>query len=88
MKDRRRKIRIETGSAASVRVSAGFATRPCKIENQSEDGVCLKMESPQFLEEQFLLLSSGKGGPPRACRVKWRRSKLVGAVFVSSDDGR
>jgi hypothetical protein len=88
MKDRRRKIRIETGSKASVRVDAGFATRSCEIENQSEDGVCLKMESPQFLEDRFLLLSLGKGGPARACRVKWRRRKLVGAMFVSSDDGR
>ena len=88
MKDRRRKVRLSHGAKAKVRVTEGFATRPCTIENQSEDGVCLKMESPQFLEEQFLLLTSGKGGPQRACRVKWRRSKLVGAMFVSADDSR
>ncbi len=88
MKDRRRKFRSEMGGTASVRVDTGFATRSCRIENQSEDGVCLKMESPQFLEDRFLLLVSGKGGPARACRVKWRRRKLVGAAFVSSDNGR
>lgn len=84
MKDRRRNIRSESGRAASVRISAGFATRQCKIENESDDGVCLKLDSPQFLEEQFLLLPSGKGGPARACRVKWRRRAHVGAVFVST----
>ena len=84
MKDRRRKIRIETGGAASVRVSAGFATRPCKIENQSEDGVCLKLDSTQFVEEQFLLLPGGSPGPGRSCRVKWRRRQLVGAEYVAT----
>ena len=84
MKDRRRNIRFESGRAASVRVTAGFATRQCKIENESDDGVCLKLESAQFLDDQFLLLPSGKGGPARACRVKWRKRSHVGAVFVST----
>ena len=82
MKDLRKKLRNNSGRAATVRVNSGFATRPCKIENESDDGVCLKLDSPQFLEEQFLLLPSGKGGPARACRVKWRKRSLVGAVFV------
>ncbi len=82
MKDRRRKVRINSGGKAKVRVTEGFATRPCTIENQSEDGVCLKLDSTQFVEEQFLLLPDGSAGPGRSCRVKWRRRQLVGAEYV------
>jgi hypothetical protein len=84
MKDLRKKLRHSSGRAASVRVNTGFATRHCKIENESDDGVCLKLDSPQFLEEQFLLLPTGKSGPARACRVKWRKRSLVGAVYVNA----
>lgn len=84
MKDRRRNFRFDSGRTANVRVSEGFATRPCRIENQSEDGVCLKLDAAQFLEDRFLLLGAGTGGPGRVCRVRWRRRQLVGAEFVSS----
>jgi len=84
MKDRRRKIRTPIGRPAKVRVTEGFATRACTIEDQSDDGVRLKLESAQFVEEQFLLLPADTGGPARSCRVKWRRSKQVGAEYVSS----
>ena len=84
MKDRRRKIRTPSGHAAKVRVTGGFATRPCTVENQSEDGVCLKLASTQFVEEEFLLMRSSKNSEPRACRVKWRRRQLVGAEYLSS----
>lgn len=86
MKDRRRKIRTASGHKAKVRVTEGFATRPCTIENQSEDGVCLKLDSTQFVEEQFLLLPSGSSGPGRSCRVKWRRRHLVGAEYTAKRD--
>jgi hypothetical protein len=84
MKDRRRKVRLSHGAKAKVRVTEGFATRPCTIENQSEDGVCLKLDSTQFVEEQFLLLPVGSSGPGRSCRVKWRRRQLVGAEYVAT----
>ena len=85
MKDRRRKIRVGIGGKAKVRVTEGFAMRPCTIENQSDDGVCLKLEAPQFIEDRFVLLSQNSNGPGRACRVKWRRQKLVGAEYISSE---
>jgi len=84
MKDRRRKIRTPSGKPAKVRVVEGFAMRECTIEDQSEDGVRLKLDSAKFVEEQFLLLPGGAGGPARSCRVKWRRSKQVGAEYVNS----
>jgi hypothetical protein len=84
MKDRRRRARISDGAKAKVRVTEGFATRPCTIENQSEDGVCLKLDSTQFVEEQFMLLPHGSPGPGRSCRVKWRRRQLVGAEYVGT----
>ena len=84
MKDRRRKIRFKKGDKAKVRVAEGFATRPCTIENQTEDGVCLRLDAPQFVENQFVLLAPDANGPGRACRMKWRRSKLIGAEYLSS----
>lgn len=88
MKDRRRKIRKPSGRPAKVRVTQGFATRPCTIEDQSEDGVRLQMDSAQFVEEQFLLVPADSAGPGRTCRVKWRRRKQVGAEYVSSGNGK
>jgi hypothetical protein len=84
MKDRRKKIRTKSGRAAKVRVTEGFAMRQCTIEDQSDDGVRLKMDSTQFVEEQFLLLPDGAAGIARSCRVKWRRRQLVGAEYISA----
>jgi hypothetical protein len=84
MKDRRRKIRSPSGKPAKVRVTDGFAMRECTIEDQSEDGVRLKLDSTKFVEEQFLLVPGGSGGPARSCRVKWRKRQHVGAEYVSS----
>ena len=81
-KDKRKKSRIDVVRQACVRASDSFALRRCVIEDQSDSGVCVKLDSPAFLPEQFLLLPSGTGGPTRACRVKWRRGSLIGAEFV------
>ena len=84
MKDRRRKIRTPSKDPAKVRLNEGFAMRECTIEDQSEDGVRLKLESAKFVEDQFLLLPKGNRGPARSCRVKWRKRQHVGAEYVSS----
>jgi hypothetical protein len=83
-KDQRKKNRMDVRREACVRVSDGFATRRCVIEDQSDTGVCVKLDSPTFLSDQFLLLPTGRSGPTRACRIKWRRGSLIGAEFVVS----
>ena len=81
-KERRRKVRANCHEDAVVKLPSSFAARKCTVENRTVDGVCLKIDGPQFLPEDFLLLPQGPRGPVRACHVKWRRGNLIGAEYT------
>ena len=81
-KDNRKKLRKQVRQQAFVKAPDSFAMRKCSIEDQSISGICVRIDTPSFLPERFYLLTAGSSGPRRACRVKWRSAREVGAEFI------
>lgn len=73
----RRKIETE----AWLSIEGSFAARRCTLLDISENGAKIAVSDPLFVPPQFQLRFS-RGGPSRACKVRWRSGKCVGVQFV------
>jgi hypothetical protein len=78
--EHRRGLRERTLKPGSI-LSDRTAAIDCLVRNISESGVCLEVESPAGVPENFTLVIGHD--PKRACQVAWRSERWIGAYFVS-----
>jgi hypothetical protein len=78
--EHRRGLRERTLKAGSI-LSDRAAAIDCLVRNISESGVCLEVESPAGIPENFTLVIGHD--PKRPCQVAWRSQRWIGAYFVS-----
>ena len=69
---------LKAGSILSDRAPA----IDCLVRNISESGVCLEVESPPDVPENFTLVVGHD--PKRPCQVAWRSERWIGAYFASA----
>jgi len=74
-------LRERTLKAGSI-LSDRAAAIDCLVRNISESGVCLEVESPPDVPENFTLVVGHD--PKRPCQVAWRSERWLGAYFVSA----
>lgn len=53
----------------------------CVVADISDTGARLDVENSDRLPERFVLRLSGRGGPPRHCRIMWRAPHQIGVQF-------
>ena len=73
--------RMAVSQDAWIKLGGGFAVRSCKIVDWSQSGVRLRLSTDEALPSTFQVLFS-RGAAGRACRLKWRRGKEVGAEYI------
>lgn len=64
-------VRIHTGDGSSI---------ACLMSNMSQTGVCLTIDNPGALPEEFMLVL--KDDLNRWCKIQWRSKTQVGVKFV------
>ena len=80
-KDNRRSARRNINAQAVIRLSGGFAARPCTVLDLSDTGARLVVERPQEIPNEFTLMLSRRS-EGRTARVKWRRGTQFGVEFA------
>jgi DNA-binding XRE family transcriptional regulator len=68
-------IEFDTGSRASKIISV-----PCTIRDVSATGARLELNSSLGFSKQFTLIFND--GLRKACRVAWRKGRLIGSAFA------
>lgn len=53
----------------------------CVLNDVSDHGARLDVESADPLPDEFVLLLSSRGKPKRSCRVVWRGENQIGVEF-------
>ena len=74
-------VRERTLKAGAI-LSDRAAAIDCLVRNISESGVCLEVESPAEVPENFTLVIGHD--PKRSCQVAWRSQRWIGAYFASA----
>jgi quercetin dioxygenase-like cupin family protein len=64
-------VRIQTGGGSSI---------ACLMSNMSQTGVCLTIDDPSALPEEFMLYF--KDDLKRWCKIQWRSKTQVGVKFT------
>lgn len=80
--DRRRHVRRPLITAASLRQPNG-AVIPCTLQNISETGAMIALESEMALPPQCLLEISGNLPIGRLSRLVWHEGRMAGLEFVA-----
>jgi hypothetical protein len=80
-KEARADKRVVLGKQGWIRADQGFAVRSCTIEDMSGTGVRILVDSPRTVSDNFNLMTSRDSGMGRACRIKWRNGREIGAEF-------
>lgn len=77
--ERRRLQRKAAIKIGRIVYSRGARSAECRISNLSEVGTCLNLtdivELPETFDLKFL------DGPPRPCKIRWRRGTRLGVEF-------
>jgi hypothetical protein len=66
--------------AARILFNRRFSTVDCVVQNVSQGGACLRVESAVSIPDEFDL-SMPNNDEIRACRVAWRKLDRVGVKF-------
>ena len=77
-RERRKNLRIEWESPASVEVKDGRGRIGCIVNNLSNGGA--RITCAETLPDEFVLRLTPGRGYPRTCRVMWR----LGVRFIDS----
>ena len=85
IRERRQTQRYRVSGLAKIRSHTGALPRDCWVSDVSDGGVRLHAEHVDVPQE-FILMFSGMGNRPRACRVVWRLGCEIGAEFVDRRD--
>jgi hypothetical protein len=79
--ERRSEPRSRTLKAGRIVFNRRASVVTCTIRNMSSKGAKLVVSSQAGLPNSFEL-ELESGGPPRSCRVIWRRDNEIGVNFV------
>lgn len=66
-------VEFDNGSGSIISV-------PCTIRDVSATGARLQLNSSAWVPEQFAVIFTG--GLRKACRLAWRRDRLIGSAFA------
>jgi PilZ domain len=77
--DKRVQPRVGVSKTAKIVLESGN-TIECTVQNCSNNGVCIEVDSPTRIPESFLLVKSSDG-TSHSCHVKWRFGKRIGLDF-------
>lgn len=78
-----RSPRRRTDNPAWLVVENGFALRPCKVVDISDQGARLDVEPGERLPRHFRLTFSRTSRAGRGCEMRWRHGRSVGVKFVA-----
>lgn len=81
--EHRQSIRRKVRNGARVVRPDGTALGSCLMIDLSATGAHLRVQSPEALPDQFILLLSHDGRLRRECAVAWRSTTSVGVRFLS-----
>lgn len=71
---------LRTGIVEFDNGSASIISVPCTIRDVSATGARLQLNSSAWVPEQFALIFTS--GLRKACRLAWRRDRLIGTAFA------
>ena len=77
-------VRSQSGTKAWIHFDDGFSVRPCRLIDLSSKGVCIQVDAPRDVADNFRLLLSRHAAPVQRYRVKWRKGSEIGAEFAGS----
>jgi hypothetical protein len=82
-RERRKNLRVEWNSSATICEIDGSSPRPCMIGDLSNMGAKVTGVNPTAVADEFILRITRRGRP-RKCRVLWRSysSETIGVVFT------
>lgn len=81
IRERRKSKRRALNYGASVVSFDGTLRRDCVIDDISAIGAKLRIEAPEDLPEEFVLLLSARGEAKRRCKIAWRGAQEIGVRF-------
>jgi len=81
--EHRKNIRRMVRQGARIVRADGSALGNCVMADFSATGARLKVEAPDSLPDQFIILLSHDGKLRRQCSVAWRSNNAVGVRFVA-----
>jgi len=79
----RKNIRRTVRQGARIVRADGLYLGNCLMADFSATGARLKVEAPDALPDQFILLLLHDGKLRRQCSVAWRSNNTVGVRFVA-----
>ena len=82
--DARKAVRTKLGTPGWIRLDGGFSMRPCTIVDLSDIGVGIEVQTPEVVNDPFVLVLSRKSGQFRRCTVRWRKGGRIGAKILGS----
>ena len=83
--ERRRTPRQRLGKLATIKLGSGLAPRYCLVSDISAEGVRIRVNGFEVLDEFVLIFpEGGAAGRSRTYKVVWRNGQDVGAKFVSA----
>ncbi len=82
--EQRDNIRRTVRQGARLATTSGTALGTCIMIDVSATGARLKLDKPDPLPKQFVLLLSHNGDLRRLCSVAWQSETTVGVQFISS----
>jgi hypothetical protein len=82
-RDRRKTSRRSIDAHGWIRLEGGFALRPCKLVDLSDDGVRIAVKSTTRFPRVFAVSTSREAGTGRWAQVKWQQGGTIGAEFVA-----
>jgi hypothetical protein len=56
---------------------------PCTVQNFSEKGACLKVQTTEGIPKVFDFLFAGD--PARTCKTIWRNDTQIGVMFIQRE---
>ena len=80
--EQRKKIRRVVRQVGRVVQADGSDFGACEMVDISETGAYLKVETPDTLPDQFILLLSKNARVRRQCAVVWRSGNSIGVRFA------
>lgn len=71
---------LRTGLVEFDNGAGSLVSVPCTIRDVSASGARLQLNSSAWVPEQFAVIFSG--GLRKACRLAWRKERLIGGAFA------
>jgi hypothetical protein len=82
--ERRKDLRVEWQSAATIRDAEGRQDRPCFVKDLSNGGAKITGVNPSEIPDRFMLRFARGARGLRACKVLWRNGDTLGVAFVNN----